>query len=300
MHDQNSLIRESRSVFIDSPVFSIFIPTWNNLPYLKLCIDSLRKHSCLPHQIIVHVNEGSDGTFTWVQSQPDLSYTFSEQNIGVCYALNQCRTLAIGDYFLYFNDDMYACPGWDQSLFSEIKTIGHDAFFLSATAIEPVETGNDCVIVQNFGTDLNSFREGELIEHFQDIQQKDWQGATWPPNLVHKKTWDLVGGYSIEFSPGLYSDPDFSMKLWMAGIRLFKGVGASRIYHFGGKSTKRMVKNRGYYTFISKWGMSSRTFTKNFLRSGKAFDGALEDPPKSFSFKIKNSFKRFQSSLKSR
>jgi glycosyltransferase involved in cell wall biosynthesis len=298
MHDQNFLIRESRSVFIDAPLFSIFIPTWNNLPYLKLCIDSVRKHTALTYQIIVHVNEGKDGTLDWVKSQSDLSFTFSEENIGVCYALNQCRTLAVADYLVYLNDDMYVCPGWDQHLFSEIKSIGHDAFFLSSTAIEPLATGNDCVIVENFGDDPGSFREEVLLEKFRDAKKNDWQGATWPPNIVHRKTWDLVGGYSIEFSPGLYSDPDFSMKLWTAGLRLFKGIGASRVYHFGGKSTIRMIRNRGYYTFISKWGMTARTFTKIFLRSGQPFSGALSEPDITLFMKVKNGFKRFQASFK--
>ena len=106
-------------------------------------------------------------------------------------------------------------------LFNEIKSIGHDAFFLSATAIEPVETGNNCVIVQNFGTDPDSFQQENLLKEFRDPVMKDWQGSTWPPNVVHKKTWDLVGGYSIEYSPGLYSDPDFSMKLWKVGNTSF-------------------------------------------------------------------------------
>jgi glycosyltransferase involved in cell wall biosynthesis len=298
MHDQNFLIRESRSVFIDTPLFSIFIPSWNNLPYLKLCIDSVRKHTAFPCQIIVHINEGKDGTLDWVRSQADLSFTFSDENIGICYALNQCRTLAVADYLVYLNDDMYVCPGWDQHLFSEIKSIGHDAFFLSSTAIEPLPTGNDCVIVENFGEDSDSFLEESLLKKFQDVKKNDWHGATWPPNIVHRKTWDLVGGYSIEFSPGLYSDPDFSMKLWTAGLRLFKGIGASRVYHFGGKSTIRMVRNRGYYTFISKWGMTARTFTKIFLRRGEPFNGALSEPLIPFSVRMKNLFKRLLAAFK--
>lgn len=300
MFDQNFLIRESRSVSVASPVFSIFIPTWNNLPYLKLCIGALRKHHAFPHQYIVHINEGKDGTLDWVKSQSDLSYTYSEKNIGVCYALNLCRTLATADYFLYLNDDMYVCPGWDLHLLAEIKAIGHDAFFLSSTAIEPVQTANNCVIVRNFGEDAESFQEQGLLNEYLDLQKPDWQGATWPPNVVHKKTWDLVGGYSIEFSPGLYSDPDFSMKLWKAGIRLFKGVSASRVYHFGGRSTIRMMRNRGYYTFISKWGISARTFTKEFLGSGETFSGARTEPDISFPARVKNWFKRLLASFKTR
>jgi len=299
MHDQNFLIRESRSVTVNTPVFSVFIPTWNNLAYLQLCIGSLRNHSTVPLEIIVHINEGTDGTIAWVKSQSDLNFTFSHENIGVCYALNQCRTLAKGDYFLYLNDDMYVCPGWDQYLFNEIKAIGHEAFFLSATVIEPVETNNNCVIVQNYGTDPDSFQEKNLLKEFLNPVKKDWQGSTWPPNVVHKKTWDLVGGYSIEYSPGLYSDPDFSMKLWKAGIRLFKGVGDSRVYHFGGKSTRRIIKNKGYYTFISKWGMTSGTFTKKILQSGEPYNGILTEPVFSFSVTVKNWFKRLLAFLNS-
>jgi len=299
MHDENFLIRESRSVPVDSPVFSIFIPSWNNLSYLKLCVDSVRRHSILKNEIIVHINEGKDGTIEWVKSQPDLSYTYSRENIGVCYALNQCRTQATADYFLYLNDDMYVCPGWDQYLYTEINALGHDLFFLSATAIEPVVSHNACVIVKDFGTDPASFQEEALLSQYQDLEKNDWQGSTWPPNVVHKRIWDLVGGYSIEFSPGMYSDPDFSMKLWKAGLRLFKGVGLSRVYHFSRKSTTRLVHTRGYYTFISKWGMSARTFTKNFLRSGEPFDGALSVPVLSFLIRAKNWFKKLRSSIKS-
>ena len=42
--------------------FSIVIPSWNNLAYLQLCIDSIKKHSKFNHEIIVHINEGVDGT----------------------------------------------------------------------------------------------------------------------------------------------------------------------------------------------------------------------------------------------
>ena len=48
-------------------MFSILIPTFNNLEYLKICINSIKKNSKFNHQIIVHVNEGSDGTFDYVK-----------------------------------------------------------------------------------------------------------------------------------------------------------------------------------------------------------------------------------------
>ena len=43
-------------------MFSIIIPTFNNLEYLKITLNSILKNSKYIHEIIVHVNEGSDGT----------------------------------------------------------------------------------------------------------------------------------------------------------------------------------------------------------------------------------------------
>jgi glycosyltransferase involved in cell wall biosynthesis len=284
------IIRKKR--FSGQARFSILIPTWNNLKYLSLCIESLRKNSHFTNQLIIHVNEGRDGTLEWIRSQPDIDYVYSDRNIGICYALNFARELADTDYILYMNDDMYVCPGWDLELYREIEKIGHKYFFLSSTAIEPADTGNPCVVVKDYGADLETFREDLLLDSYYSPLLSDWQGATWPPNVVHKDIWDLVGGYSTEFSPGMYSDPDFSMKLWLLGIRVFKGIATSRVYHFGSKSTKRVMVNRGYYQFLSKWGMSSGTFTKNFLRRGNTFDGPLRHPPVTLGSRMKNFFKR--------
>jgi hypothetical protein len=192
---------------------------------------------------------------------------------------------------------MYACPGWDEALLSEINKVGHNYFFFSSTAIEPESSNNQCVIVKDYGKDFQSFQESKLLNEYASFQKADWLGSTWPPNVVHKDIWNLVGGYSIEFSPGMYSDPDFSMKLWQIGVRLFKGVSKSRAYHFGSKSVTRVVRNRGYYSFITKWGMTSGTFTKYFLRSGSTFDGPLKEPVLPAILKWKNFFKKLKAAF---
>jgi glycosyltransferase involved in cell wall biosynthesis len=47
-------------------MFPILIPTFNNFEYLKIYINSLKKNSFINHQIIVHVNEGTDGTLEYL------------------------------------------------------------------------------------------------------------------------------------------------------------------------------------------------------------------------------------------
>ena len=91
--------------------------------------------------------------------------------------------------------------------------------------------------------------------------------------------WDMVGGYSIEFSPGMYSDPDFAMKLWQVGVRKFKGVGNSRVYHFMSKSTGKLIyKADGSRIFLDKWGISAKVFARYYLQRGTLWNGDLVMP----------------------
>ncbi len=255
--------------------FSILIPTWNNLEYLKFCINSLRKNSRFDNQLIIFVNEGKDGTVDWLKKQIDIDYIHAEENLGVCYAVNACRTLVKNDYIVYMNDDMYACPDWDFELQQEIEKLNTDYFYMSASLIEPLSLNNPnyVAIVRDFGDSPETFNEKGLLNELPNLQKENWRGSSWPPSVVHKKIWDLVGGFSIEFTPGMYSDPDFSMKLWQAGVRIFMGIGKSKVYHFGAKSTKRVRKNKGSDTFLRKWGITANTFYSKVLELGKKYEG---------------------------
>lgn len=256
-------------------MFSIIIPTWNNLPYLKLVVDSIRRHSRYEHQVIVHVNDGSDGTLAWVREE-GIAHTASPDNIGICHAVNLAASHAQRDYIVYMNDDMYVCPGWDEALVKHIEKMPSDLFMLSGTMVEPVDTGNRCVVVHDAGRDAAHFRADELIAATPRLKRADWLGATWPPTLVHRDWWNRVGGYSSELSPGMSSDNDFSMKLWDAGCRIFLGVGDSLVYHFQQKTTGKIVKNNGRKQFLNKWGMTQATFDRYYLRRGNPAEGRIE------------------------
>mgnify|MGYP000871076191 CR=1 FL=1 len=256
---------------VENAKFSILIPTWNNLDFLKLCVSSILKNSHFTHQIIIHVNDGSDGTLEWVRENK-FSYTHSKENIGVCWAMNAMRPLVQTNYIFFLNDDMYVCPYWDLELWKEIESLPDNMFYLSSTQIQPRKFWCKSIISPvDIGRDIKTFDEKELLKHYMNIPHGDWCGATWPPTIIHRDLWDLVGGYSVEFSPGMYSDPDFSAKLYLAGVRYFKGIDKSRVYHFEAKSTKRIKKNKGSKQFLYKWGITSSSFMSNILHRGKKF-----------------------------
>ena len=48
-------------------MFSIIIPTFNNLKYLENCLNSIKKHSKIRNQVIIHINDGFDGTLDLIK-----------------------------------------------------------------------------------------------------------------------------------------------------------------------------------------------------------------------------------------
>ncbi len=264
---------------------------------LKLCIEAIKQNSSQKHEIILHINEGSDGTKKWADTEGVL-YTYSPENIGICKAMNWAFGKATKDYIVYLNDDMYVLPDWDKYLMEEIQAIGNQLFMLSSTLIEPTPHRFPCMIYGDYGRDVVDFKKEALLADFNNFQMNDWYGSSWPPLVVSREAWLTIGGFSIEFSPGMYSDPDFSMKMWHAGCRIFKGLGKSRVYHFQSRSTGRVKKNNGRLQFMKKWGLPSSIFYSHYLHMGEPYKGILHEPTEGVSLTLQRIKAGFYSFLK--
>ena len=276
-------------------MFSILIPTFNNIEYLKICINSLKKNSLYDHEIILHINDGSDGTLEYV-TQNNFKLTYSKNNIGMTKALNKSSKLSKKDYILISHDDFYYCPHWDKALKEEIEKIDTKNFYISGTMVGAGQVYFDA------GDAYSNFNEKKLLDNLEKIKTFNFQGTTKCPGVVHIDTWRKVGGWSEEFSPTGGDDSDFAMKLWENNVRIFKGIGSSLAYHFGSITTRKKDKslftylgNRGNKIFLKKWGITINFFENNYLRAGlnkekklnfKPFLGSLDQPNKNVSYYI--------------
>ena len=276
-------------------MFSIILPTFNNLEYLKICTESIKKNSNFNHQIIIHINEGTDGSLDFVKRK-GYEYTFSNQNIGMPKALNIASKLSKFNYILISHDDFYYCPGWDIEFEKEVKLLKHNKFYLSGTMVGAGQVRFDA------GKTAKTFNEEKLINNLENIKTINFQGTTKCPGLIHKEIWDRVGGWSEEFSPTGGDDTDFAMKLWQIDVRIFKGLGKSLAYHFGSITTRKKDKNlftylgsRGNKIFIQKWKISINFFENFYLRSGldknknlifNEYKNELNDPKKNLRYFI--------------
>ena len=273
-------------------MFSIIIPTFNNIQYLKKCIESIRKNSTYNHEIIPHVNEGSDGTMDYLKEN-NIEYTFTNYNSGICKGMNMAAKKANTEFLLYAHDDFYFCPRWDLVLKSELDKIKHKNFYLSGTMVNNGQITLDC------GSNLETFDEKKLLSQISNANYYDFQGSTWAPHLIHKETWDKVGGFSEEFFPGTGSDPDLNMKLWKVGVRIFKGINDFKVYHFGSIVTRKYKNHptiktesgsRGAKIFLIKWGVTIKFFKKFILNSDTEYLGELKNPRKNINYLLQLTF----------
>jgi glycosyltransferase involved in cell wall biosynthesis len=267
-------------------MFSIIIPTFNNLEYLKVCLTSIDKNSTFKHQIIPHVNLGDDGTKKYLD-ELKIEHSFTEYNAGICKGMNLAAKKAKYNYILYAHDDFYFCPKWDQVLKDEVEKIGHNNFYLSGIMMNNGPIKFDC------GNNLKEFDEKKLLDEYKNFNLYDFQGSTWAPHLIHKELWNKVGGFSEEFFPGTGSDPDLNMKLWNEGVRIFKGLNNCKVYHFGSIVTRRYKNhptirtesgNKGSKIFLLKWKVSIKFFKKYYLNSDMKYTGPLKNPNKTVLF----------------
>jgi glycosyltransferase involved in cell wall biosynthesis len=266
-------------------MFSIIIPSFNNYRYLKLTIDSIKKNSKFQNELLVHVNEDNNGETRNYLKQNNIFYTYTEKNVGLCTSINIIAKKANKEYLIYSHDDMYFCPNWETPLLNRIKDLHHNQFYFSASMIEP----NSGHIVFDCGLDIDTFDEKKLLDNYMNLDINDHQGSHFAPHCIHKDIWNKVNGFSEEFNPGMGSDPDFNMKLWNEGIRIFRGLSDFKVYHFGSITTRKnqkIIQNKGDITFLKKWGISTKFFIKHYLRSKTKYNGPLDNPKKNIFFYI--------------
>jgi len=260
---------------------SILVPTYNQLIYLKFFINSIKKNSNYKHQLILHINEGSDGTLEYAKKNK-IEYTYSKSNIGLCSALNSASKLVKTNYILYAHDDMFFCKNWDLFLAKEVKKFDNNLFYLTGTNVSI----NNGLINYDCGSEPDNFNEKKFNQFCNNDKSLDLQGSHWAPHLIHKDIWEKIGGFSEEFNPGDGSDPDFCMKLWNEKVRVFKTISKFKVYHFNSVTTRKsgIILNNGTKTFTLKYGFNPRFFRKYYLRGDRlnSYKGALNEPKMNF------------------
>jgi glycosyltransferase involved in cell wall biosynthesis len=92
-----------------TPIFSVITPSFNMLPYLRLCSRSISDQNVYHEHIVVDA-ASTDGTVEWLNQQADI-LSISEKDEGMYDAVNKGIRRSRGEIISYLNCDEQYLPG---------------------------------------------------------------------------------------------------------------------------------------------------------------------------------------------
>ena len=106
---------------------SIIIALWNQLPYTKLCLDYLLRHTKgTPFELIIVDNGSRPDTGEFINSikgKVDIQYIRNEKNLGPIRAINQGLTLVKYRYAAVMHNDVIIFEdGWPEKMIRVFKS----------------------------------------------------------------------------------------------------------------------------------------------------------------------------------
>jgi GT2 family glycosyltransferase/aminoglycoside phosphotransferase (APT) family kinase protein len=240
---------------------AIIIVSYNNLEYLKMCLDSIwRKTEYLNYEVIIVDNGSKPEVIDYLTAnaaqEPRLKVILNGANLGFA-AANNIGVQAADDceYVILLNNDTVVSRGWldKMVLYLENSEIG---------LVGPVTNniGNEARINIDYGRieEMDSFAARYADQH---------AGESFDISVLamfcvgmRKKTFDQVGSLDERFGIGMFEDDDYSLRVREAGYRVVCAEDIF-IHHWGGASFKKLDQERykkifdeNLQKFEEKWG----------------------------------------------
>ena len=258
------------------------ISTFNNLEYLKLAVESVRKNSYFKDApFIIHAENCDDGTDEWLDAYHqdyNLDY-YIEKNpepVGIGGGMNFCAKKVQTEYIMFLHSDFYVSKNWDKACLDIFEKYPDKKLWVSSHRIEPQmfpnsQTRPGTVIAPKdyLGAYWNNFnKEGFELWAEQFVQMNDFEipKGEGVSGLIRKKDWDAIGGNDPIFAPASWDDMDLFLRMLQAGYE-FILTSKSLVWHFGARGSHRLEENNGQTSqrqkeaeaknqqkWLAKWG----------------------------------------------
>ena len=245
---------------------SIVILTFNELKYTRECIESIKKHTPEPHEVILIDNASTDGTVKWlrrlVKENANYRLIENEKNLGFAKGCNQGIEAASGEYILLLNNDVVVTDNWLSGLL-ECLNSGPDTGIIgpmtnSISGPQKIR-GADYKTMNQMHDYAKAFRE--KYRH----RRIPLQRIVGFCMLFRHQLADKIGLLDQSFGTGNFEDDDYCLRSTLAGCRNLI-AGDVFIHHYGSRS---FIGNRIDYSsamtgnikiFDEKWtGIDANT-----------------------------------------
>jgi GT2 family glycosyltransferase len=237
------------------------ISTYNNLPYLKLAVESVRKNSYYRDApFIIHAENCTDGTNEWLEENGEnykLDYYLDMHNDeakGIGGGMNFCADKVQTEYINFLHSDFVVTRDWDFELLKIHTEHPEEELWVNSYRIEPnmfnspQRHGTTIVPKDMFGAYYNDFDTHTFETWVEELKQTNdyfeipkGEGVS---GIVRKSTWDKVGGNDPRFAPTSWDDMDLFLRMLQHGVRFVLPF-SSIVWHFGARGSHRLEENDG-------------------------------------------------------
>ena len=236
------------------------ISTFNNLPYLKIAIKSVRENSYYDKApFIIHAENCTDGTDRWLIDNKekynlDVYLDKNKVPLGIGGGMNFCADKVETKYIMFLHSDFYVTKNWDLELYNIFKKYPNQKMWVNSHRVEPNMFNNPSsrpgtVIVDKemFGAYHHDFKDQifeQWANEFTEMNDFEIPKGEGVSGLIRKKDWDEIGGNDPLFAPASWDDMDLFLRMLNKGFK-FILTSKSMVYHFGARGSHRLEENDG-------------------------------------------------------
>lgn len=236
---------------------SIIVLNWNNLRYLRRCVESVFAHTRPPFELIIVDNGSTDGSRRYlselVRQHRNVKVVLNERNIGAPAGRNCGLAVAEGDFIAFLDSDTVVTKNWLDSLLRwmeidpTIGMVGPCTNFASGQQID--------VNYRNL-KEMHEFAAKWCAQHFGT----GWETAALISFcvLMRCSVIDAIGGMDARFGLIMHEDIDHSLRARVAGFRCWLALDAF-VHHYGNRTSGRLgvakMMDAAFPRFKEKWNL---------------------------------------------
>jgi GT2 family glycosyltransferase len=246
---------------------TIIIPTKDKVDFLRVCIESIRKHTAHPSYeiLVISNNSGQEETYAYLEAGTrDKSLRFLRYDVPFNYAAinNFAVRHCDSPYLLFLNNDTEVTNAeWLTSMleFAQHKAIGT----VGAKLLYPDGTIQHAGVVLGIGG-IAGHSHRYLPEHspgyFGQLNViRNYSAVTAACLLTRREVFDAVGGFNEDLAVA-FNDVDFCLEVCKAGYRIVYTPYA-RLYHYesASRGSDTTLENAARFRseiayMLAKWG----------------------------------------------
>ncbi|WP_274649448.1 glycosyltransferase family 2 protein [Paenibacillus humicola] len=235
---------------------SIIIPSYNQVHYLRQCIDSINRYTGPAYEIIVVDNASKDGTADYLRrAGGKVRYRILETNRGFSGAVNVGLMMAKGTTMLVLNNDTVVTARWLDNL---LLCLSSDPAIGMVGPVTNYISGDQQIQVPYTKIeDMQAFAAKHNVSDSSKWKRIDRLAGVCL--LFRRELWEQTGYFDEGFALGNFEDDDYNIRVRLQGRSLVI-AGDTFIHHYGSISIRALgshlaeVNQRNQQFYQEKWG----------------------------------------------